>query len=81
MDCLQKMVDGDDGFDWDSTTIRDAAGLLKRLEDEEFMVFLHFFHRVMLGHSVSNATEEGHKRRHGKRGLGWFYRGHQQNTA
>ena len=47
MDCLQKMIDGDDGFDWDSTTIREAAGLLKWLEDEEFMVFLHFFHRVM----------------------------------
>ena len=34
-------------FKWDQKTINEASGLLKWLEDEEFMFFLNFFHRVM----------------------------------
>ena len=33
-------------FEWDMTTIAEAAGLLKWLEDE-FMAFLNFFQRVL----------------------------------
>ena len=32
---------------WDNKTIAEAAGLLNWLEDEEFVTFLSFFHRVM----------------------------------
>ena len=34
-------------FKWDSKTISEASGLLNWLNDEEFMFFLRFFHKVM----------------------------------
>ena len=45
----EDMDDGNESvhFDWDNTTVREACGLLKWLEDEEFLFFLEFFHRLM----------------------------------
>ena len=45
----EDMDDGNESvhFDWDNTTVREACGLLKLLEDEEFLFFLEFFHRLM----------------------------------
>ena len=40
-------VHEDLSFEWDNKTIAEAAGLLNWLEDEEFLIFLSFFHRVM----------------------------------
>lgn len=34
-------------FEWDQKTIREACGLLKWLEDKEFLFMLKFFHSVM----------------------------------
>ena len=52
--CLLMIRDGDEGaadedlgFEWDNKTISEAAGLLKWLEDDQFMSFLSVFHRIM----------------------------------
>ena len=39
--------DGATQFEWDGTTIPEACGLLKWLDDEEFLFFLKFFHIIM----------------------------------
>ncbi|XP_072014887.1 zinc finger MYM-type protein 1-like [Amphiura filiformis] len=54
---FQSIADGDTSddeadepevhYDWDDKTIREATGLLKWLEDEEFLFFLEFFHLIM----------------------------------
>ena len=41
------MVDGVEFIDWDRTTISEASGLLKYLEDEEFLFLLEFFQLLM----------------------------------
>ncbi len=54
-ECLMKIRDGEEevddatgeAFEWDDKSIAEAAGLLKWLEDQEFLTFLIFFHRVM----------------------------------
>jgi hypothetical protein len=36
------------GCGWDSVSIRELSGLIRFLEDEEFLYFLDFFNRLML---------------------------------
>ena len=50
------IIDGDnagiqelENIEWDRTTISEAAGLFKWLQDEEFLFFLEFFHLLMKG--------------------------------
>ena len=46
VECLEGMVSGSNTR-WDYTTLNEASGLLRLLNDREFSFYLEFFHRVM----------------------------------
>ena len=48
-------------FEWDNNTIQQASGLIRLVQDEEFLFYLEFFHRIFPHADILYAVLQTHK--------------------